>query len=41
MGEHGAAGREALKPYTYGAFYALCPDKTTASGQPLLSELQE
>ncbi len=39
MGELGAEGREQLKPYTYGAFYALSPDKATASGQPSLADL--
>lgn len=39
MGERGINGREQLKPYTYGAFYALSPDATTASGQPSLADL--
>jgi len=39
MGELGAEGREQLKSYTYGAFYALSPDKATASGQPSLADL--
>lgn len=39
MGDLGANGREQLKPYTYGAFYALSPDTTTASGQPSLADL--
>lgn len=39
MGDLGAEGRKQLKPYTYGAFYALNPDKTTASGQPSLADL--
>ncbi len=39
MGKFGINGREQLKSYTYGAFYALSPDTTTASGQPSLADL--
>lgn len=39
MGALGGEGREQLKPYTWGAFYALSPEQTTASGQPSLADL--
>jgi|GEM_PF-1738389 len=39
MGKLGAEGREQLKPYTWGAFYALSPAHATASGQPSLQDL--
>ena len=39
MGELGAAGREQLKPHTWGAFYALSPEYSTASGQPTIADL--
>ena len=41
MGEYGAIGREKLKKHTWGAFYALDESETTASGQPVLSDLSK
>jgi len=39
MGTFGSAGREQLKPYTWGAFYALSSEHVTATGQPQLGDL--
>jgi len=39
MGPFGQEGRERLKKYTYGAFYALNENEATASGQPTLADL--
>jgi 3-dehydroquinate dehydratase type I len=39
MGDLGAEGREKLKPFTYGAFYALDEKRRTATGQPILDDL--
>ena len=39
MGPLGLKGREQLKTLTWGAFYALSPEYTTATGQPTLEDL--
>jgi len=41
MGPLGLRGREQLKPHTWGSFYAISSEYTTATGQPTLADLND